>query len=89
MLRCHTIAVFQYLLSDYRRYAMGQKQYKQLGCLDVDPRAGCAFQVRAETEEEVMRLGAEHGKLAHKMDSMPPDMLSKVKAAIKTVTVDV
>jgi predicted small metal-binding protein len=36
-----------------------------------------------------MRLGAEHGKLAHKMDSMPPDMLSKVKAAIKTVTVDV
>ncbi|MEP6600621.1 MAG: DUF1059 domain-containing protein [Nitrospirae bacterium] len=68
---------------------MGQKQYKQLGCLDVDPRAGCAFQVRAETEEEVMRLGAEHGKLAHKMDSMPPDMLSKVKAAIKTVTVDV
>ena len=68
---------------------MGQKQYKQLGCLDVDPKAGCAFQVRAETEGEVMRLGAEHGKLAHKMDSMPPDMLSKVKAAIKTVTVDV
>jgi predicted small metal-binding protein len=72
-----------------RRFTMAQKQYKQLGCLDVDPRAGCAFQVRAETEEEIMRLGAEHGKLAHKMDSMPPDMLSKVKAAIKTVTVDV
>jgi predicted small metal-binding protein len=68
---------------------MAKKQYKQLGCLDVDPRAGCAFQVRAETEEEVMRLGAEHGKLAHKMEAMPPEVLTQIKAAIKTVTVEV
>lgn len=40
------------------------KQYKQLGCLDVEPNAGCAFQVRAETEDEVMRLVAEHEKPA-------------------------
>lgn len=68
---------------------MATKQYKQLGCLDVDPKAGCAFQVRAETEEEVMRLAAEHGKSAHKMAALPPDMAAKVKAAIKTVTVNV
>ena len=39
---------------------MAKKQYKQLGCLDVDPKGGCAFQVRAETEDEVMRLAGEH-----------------------------
>jgi predicted small metal-binding protein len=67
---------------------MAKKQYKQLGCLDVDPKGGCAFQVRAETEDEVMRLAGEHGKVAHKLSSLPPDMAAKVKGAIKTVTVD-
>ena len=68
---------------------MAAKEYKKLGCLDVDPRAGCAFEVRAETEDEVLRLAAEHGKMAHKMAAIPPDMAAKVKAAIKTVTVNV
>ena len=67
---------------------MSKKQYKQLGCLDVDPQGGCAFQVRAETEDEVMRLAGEHAKVAHKLSSLPPDMAAKVKGAIKTVTVD-
>jgi predicted small metal-binding protein len=65
------------------------KQYKQLGCLDVDPKGGCAFQVRAETEDEVMRLTGEHARVAHQMSSIPPDKAAKVKAALKTVTVDV
>lgn len=68
---------------------MATKQYKKLGCLEVDPRAGCAFEVRAETEDEVMRLAAEHAKLVHKMAAIPPDMAAKVKAAIRTVTVNV
>ena len=68
---------------------MSTKQYKQLGCLDVDPKSECAFQVRAETEEEVMRLTGEHAKVCHKMSSIPPDMAAKVKAAIKTVPVSV
>jgi predicted small metal-binding protein len=68
---------------------MAKKQYKQLGCLDVDPKAECAFQVRAETEDEVLRLGAEHAKFCHNMTNPPPDMMKKVKSAIKTVTVDV
>jgi predicted small metal-binding protein len=68
---------------------MATKQYKQLGCMDVDASAGCAFQVRAETEAEVLKLGAVHAKECHKMDALPPDMAAKVKAAIKTVTVTV
>ena len=67
---------------------MAKKQYKQLGCLDVDPKGGCAFQVRAETEDEVMRLAGEHAKVAHKLSCLPPDMAAKVKGAIKTVSVD-
>ena len=35
---------------------MATKQYKQLGCLDVQPAGGCGFQVRAETEAEVLQL---------------------------------
>ena len=68
---------------------MTTKQYKQLGCLDVDASAGCGFQVRAETEAEVLKLGAMHAKECHKLESLPPEMAAKVKAAIKTVSVTV
>ena len=68
---------------------MATKQYKKLGCLDVDPKGGCAFEVRAKTEDEVMRLAADHGKVVHKMASVPSDMAAKIKAAIKTVTVNI
>ncbi|MGE3152332.1 MAG: DUF1059 domain-containing protein [Nitrospiraceae bacterium] len=67
---------------------MAKKTYKQLGCLDVDPNGGCAFMVRAETEDEVMRLTGDHAKVAHKMSAPPPEVVSKIKAAIKTVTVE-
>ena len=68
---------------------MATKQYKQLGCLDVDASADCAFQVRAETESEVLQLGAMHAKHCHQMESQSPEMTSKVKAAIKTIAVTV
>ena len=68
---------------------MPSKQYKKLGCMDVAPNMGCAFEVRAETEDEVMRLAADHSKMVHKMTSIPPEMAAKVKAAIKTVSVNV
>lgn len=66
-----------------------EKLYKQLDCLDVDPQGGCAFEVRASTEEEVMRLGADHAKHCHATETFPPDIAQRVKMAIKTVTVDV
>jgi predicted small metal-binding protein len=68
---------------------MAIKQYKQLGCLDVDPKAGCAFQVRTETEAEMMQQVALHAKQCHKLESVPPEMTAKVKAAIKTVPVTI
>ena len=68
---------------------MATKQYKQLGCLDVQPSGGCGFQVRTESEEELMQLLATHAKQCHKLDSIPQEMAAQVKAAIKTVTVTV
>jgi len=68
---------------------MVTKEYKQLGCLDVDASAGCGFQVRAETEGELFQLVAMHAKLCHKLDSLPPEMAAKAKAAVKTVSVTV
>ncbi|MBI5855688.1 MAG: DUF1059 domain-containing protein [Nitrospirae bacterium] len=53
---------------------MATKPYKQLGCLDVNRQGDCAFQVRAETEEEILRLGAEHAKHCHSKKTLPSDM---------------
>jgi len=68
---------------------MASKQYKQLGCLDVNPQGGCAFEVRAESEEEVMRMVGEHAKRVHNISSPPPDLTAKIKGSIKIVTVNV
>ncbi len=68
---------------------MSSKQYKKLGCLDVNPKGGCAFEVRAESEAEVMRMVADHAKTMHNMANPPADMVAKIKGAIKNVTVNV
>ncbi|MBI3608914.1 MAG: DUF1059 domain-containing protein [Nitrospirae bacterium] len=47
------------------------------GCLDVNPTGGCAFEVQAETDDEVLRLAGDHVKNMHRVTSMPPDMVSK------------
>ncbi len=44
---------------------------------------GCGFETSAPTEAELMKKIAEHAKTAHKMDPIPPDVMTKVKAAIK------
>ncbi|KUG14466.1 hypothetical protein ASZ90_015897 [hydrocarbon metagenome] len=43
----------------------------------------CPFETSAPNEAELMKKIAEHAKTVHKMDPMPPDILAKVKAAIK------
>ena len=68
---------------------MTSKHYHKLGCMDVDPKGGCAFEVRAETEDEVMRLVADHAKHKHGMSNPPPEMMKKIKGAMKTVSVSV
>ncbi len=44
---------------------MAEKQYKQLSCRDFGDE--CAFLVRAETEEEVLKVGFDHACRIHKM----------------------
>jgi predicted small metal-binding protein len=53
---------------------------KILNCGDVKP--GCDFEIRGNSEEEVLQKAAEHAKTDHGMDSIPPDVLDKVRGAI-------
>jgi predicted small metal-binding protein len=53
---------------------------KVLKCGDVVPR--CKEEIKGDSEHDVLRKAAEHAKTAHHMDSIPPDVLSKVKGAV-------
>ncbi|HUZ47728.1 MAG TPA: DUF1059 domain-containing protein [Terriglobia bacterium] len=56
---------------------------KVLRCRDLG--TNCPKEIRAETEEELMKLAAEHAEKDHGISasSIPPSMLGLVKAAIK------
>lgn len=54
---------------------------KVLRCGDVMP--GCAAVLEGRDDAEVMRKAAEHAKVAHGMAAIPPDVVNKVRAAIK------
>jgi predicted small metal-binding protein len=56
---------------------------KQLRCLDVG--LNCDFEARADTEEEVLRQAAAHARSAHQIAEMPPELATKVRAAIRNV----
>ncbi len=43
----------------------------------------CSFETSADTEAELMAKIAEHAKEVHDMKTIPPDMMEKVKKAIK------
>ncbi|MGE5254365.1 MAG: DUF1059 domain-containing protein [Planctomycetaceae bacterium] len=64
---------------------MAQREYKQLNCRDSGLQ--CDFLVRAETEEEVMKVAAAHGARAHGMKEITPELKSRLKSLIKTVPV--
>ncbi|HLY77314.1 MAG TPA: DUF1059 domain-containing protein [Thermoplasmata archaeon] len=51
-------------------------------CKDVG--MSCGFEVHgAKSKDEVMQLAAVHAKIVHGITSIPPDLASKVQAAIK------
>jgi predicted small metal-binding protein len=52
----------------------------RMKCGDVVP--GCNAEIKGDSEHDVLRKAAEHAKTAHNMESIPPDVLSKVKGAI-------
>lgn len=43
----------------------------------------CDFVARGETEEEVLKLAAEHAGPVHGMTEMSDDVVAKVRAAIQ------
>jgi predicted small metal-binding protein len=45
--------------------------------------SGCKAEIKADSEHEVPCQAAEHARTAHNMDSIPPEVLSKVKSAIR------
>ncbi len=50
-------------------------------CRDIG--MACNFEATAKTEDELMKKIAEHDRKAHNMKTMSPDMMEKVKKAIK------
>jgi len=45
--------------------------------------AGCNFVAEGANEDEIMRKAAEHAKTAHGLSTIPPDVATKAKAAIR------
>ena len=50
-------------------------------CKDIG--MDCPFETKAKTEPELMKAIAAHAATVHKMKDVPPDMMKKIKAAIK------
>ena len=48
-----------------------------------DTGMACPFETKADTENELMAKIAKHASEAHGMKTIPPDMMEKVKKAIK------
>lgn len=56
---------------------------KAVKCRDAG--VDCDFEVRAETEEELLQKCAEHAKKDHGLNEIPPELAAKVRAAIRDV----
>ena len=56
---------------------------KSISCRDVG--VDCDFKATGKTVEDVMKACAEHAKKAHGMESIPAEMVAKVRAAIRDV----
>jgi predicted small metal-binding protein len=54
---------------------------KVLKCRDVG--VDCDFVAQGETEEEILQKAAAHAKADHGLDQIPPELLVKVRAAIR------
>ncbi len=53
---------------------------KVLRCKDVG--FDCEGVIRAETEEEVLKMAAEHAQSAHNLNELSDEVVEKVRAAI-------
>jgi predicted small metal-binding protein len=56
---------------------------KQLRCRDVG--LNCDFEVRGTTDEEVLLKAVVHARIVHELPDMPPELATRVRAAIRTI----
>jgi predicted small metal-binding protein len=54
---------------------------KVLRCGDVVP--GCDYEARADSEAELMQKVVQHAQEAHGMQTVPPEVVQKVKSKIR------
>ncbi len=54
---------------------------KSFACSDAG--VDCNWSIDSNTEDEIMTKIAEHAKEHHGFDTIPPELVEKVKAAIK------
>lgn len=54
---------------------------KKISCGDVVP--GCGFTAEAATEEELLKKVAQHAGADHGIKEVTPEILEKVKSAIR------
>ncbi len=50
-------------------------------CKDIG--MNCPFTAEAPTEAELLKKIAEHAKTSHKIPAVSPDLMAKIKGAIK------
>lgn len=55
---------------------------KEIRCRDVG--VDCDWVASGETEEEIMKKAGEHAKKDHGMNEIPPELVQKVREAIRT-----
>jgi len=56
---------------------------KRVSCRDVG--VDCDFVACAKTEEEVLRIGAEHARTHHNMSEISKELEDKARSAIRDV----
>ncbi len=56
---------------------------KRLSCRDMG--TDCDFVACAKTEEEVLRIGAEHARTHHNMTEIPKELQDKARSLIRDV----
>ena len=54
---------------------------KTMCCRDVG--VDCDFKTKGESTKEILQKAAQHAKEAQGMDTIPPDLATKVEAAIR------
>ena len=61
--------------------AAGEITKTSFACKDIG--MACEFKTSAPSEVDLMKKIAEHAKNAHKMETVPTDVMAKIKKAIK------